>query len=99
MKRSFCASGRGYVPSYSIGFCVAKTVKCWGERVRVAVDRHAPFLHRLEQGGLGLGRRAIDFISEQKRGEDRAFDERELVLLHVEDARPVMSAGIKSGVN
>ena len=34
-KRSNWASGRGYVPSYSIGFCVAKVVKtglkgcCW----------------------------------------------------------------------
>ena len=25
MKRSSCASGSGYVPSYSIGFCVAIT--------------------------------------------------------------------------
>src|SRR5256885_2187989 len=25
MKRSFCASGKGYVPSCSIGFCVART--------------------------------------------------------------------------
>ncbi len=25
MKRSSCASGSGYVPSSSIGFCVAKT--------------------------------------------------------------------------
>ena len=25
MKRSSCASGSGYVPSYSIGFCVAST--------------------------------------------------------------------------
>ncbi len=25
MKRSTCASGSGYVPSCSIGFCVAKT--------------------------------------------------------------------------
>ena len=25
MKRSTCASGSGYVPSYSTGFCVAKT--------------------------------------------------------------------------
>ncbi len=26
MKRSSCASGSGYVPSYSIGFCVAITM-------------------------------------------------------------------------
>jgi hypothetical protein len=25
VKRSSCASGSGYVPSYSIGFCVART--------------------------------------------------------------------------
>ncbi len=27
MKRSSCASGSGYVPSYSIGFCVATIMK------------------------------------------------------------------------
>ena len=27
MNRSRCASGRGYVPSISIGFCVATTIK------------------------------------------------------------------------
>ena len=26
MNRSTCASGSGYVPSYSTGFCVAKTM-------------------------------------------------------------------------
>ena len=32
MKRSSCASGSGYVPSCSIGFCVASTKNGWGSR-------------------------------------------------------------------
>ena len=33
------------------------------------------FLHRFEQRGLGLGRRAVDFVRENHVREDRAFDE------------------------
>ena len=57
------------------------------QRVRVAVDGYEPFLHRLQQRRLRLGRRAIDFVGEQKRGEDGAFDEREFVSLQVKDVR------------
>ena len=32
MNRSTCASGSGYVPSDSMGFCVAITRKGWGTR-------------------------------------------------------------------
>jgi hypothetical protein len=56
------------------------------ERVRLAIDRHAPFLHGLEQGGLGLGRCPIDFIGEKKSGEHRSRNEGEFVALQVEDA-------------
>ena len=49
------------------------------KRVGLAVDRHLPLLHRLEQRGLRLGGRAVDFIGEQERREDRPLDERELV--------------------
>ena len=35
-------------------------------------------LHRLEQGGLRLGRRAVDFVGENDVGEDRPLDELEL---------------------
>ena len=57
------------------------------KRMRVAVDRHPPLLHGLEQRGLRFRGGAVDFIGEQKGGEDRPFDEDELVLLHVENAR------------
>ena len=50
----------------------------------IAIDGHEPFLHRLEQRRLRLGRRAVDFVGEQERGEDRAFDECEFVSLQVE---------------
>ena len=53
----------------------------------VAIDAHLALLHRLEQGGLGLGGRAVDFIGEQEGGEDRPLDERKLVALEVENIR------------
>jgi len=40
-----------------------------------AADGDTAFLHGFEHGGLGLGRGAIDFVSEDHVGEDRAFDE------------------------
>lgn len=57
MKRSSCASGSGYVPSYSIGFCVAITMNGDFELVTFAFKVDLTFLHRLQQGRLGLGRR------------------------------------------
>ncbi len=75
MKRSFCASGSGYVPSYSIGFCVAKTVKFGGSAWVSRSMRHQALLHGLQQRRLRLGGRAIDFVGQQERGEHRALDE------------------------
>jgi hypothetical protein len=37
-------------------------------------------LHGFEQGGLGLGRGAVDLVGEQQVAEDRALDESELAL-------------------
>ena len=70
-KRSSCASGSGYVPSCSIGFCVASTMNGGVERMRRALDRHLAFLHHLEQRGLRLRRRAVDLVGEQQVGEHR----------------------------
>ena len=59
------------MPSNSTGFWVAMTKKSLGERVRAAVDRHLALLHRLEQRGLRLRRRAVDLVRHQHAGEDR----------------------------
>ena len=42
------------------------------ERIGGAEDRDLPLLHRLEHGGLGLGRGAVDFVAEHDVGENRA---------------------------
>ena len=78
MKRSSCASGSGYVPSCSMGFCVAMTKNGSGRRCVVLAGRHLAFLHRFEQSGLGFRRRAVDLVGEDDVGEDRAVDEAEL---------------------
>ena len=43
-----------------------------GQAVGVAVDGDGALLHRLQQGGLGLGRGAVDLVGEQQFAEDRA---------------------------
>ena len=39
---------------------------------------HLTLLHGLEQGCLGLGRRAVDFVGQQDAGKDRSLDKAEL---------------------
>ena len=77
MNRSSCASGSGYVPSCSIGFCVAIVKNGFGQRVGRLAGRHFAFLHGLQQRGLRLRRRAVDFVGQQDVREDRPFDEPE----------------------
>ena len=84
-KRSSCASGSGKVPSYSIGFSRRQDDEGLGQRVRHAVDGDLLLFHRLEQGGLGLGRGAVDLVGQDDLGHDRARPELELVGLLVED--------------
>ncbi len=37
-----------------------------------------PLLHRLEQGGLGLGRGSVDFVGQNKVGKNRSRHEAKL---------------------
>jgi hypothetical protein len=48
------------------------------QRVGVSEQGHLVFLHRLQHGGLSLGRGAVDFVGEHDVGDHRAFDELEL---------------------
>jgi hypothetical protein len=65
--------------------------------MRLAVDRHAAFLHRLEQRGLRLRRGAVDLVGEQQLGEDRPLGEGEARRLEVEEVRPQYVAGHQVG--
>jgi hypothetical protein len=60
-------------------------------------------LHRLEQRRLRLGRRAVDFVGEDDVGEDRpganTICRRPVVVSSWMMSVPVMSDGIRSGVN
>ena len=58
------------------------------ERVRLAAQRHAPFLHSLQQRRLRLGRGTVDLVGEQQLGEDRSLGQREARRLEVEQVRP-----------
>ena len=84
-KRSSCASGSGKVPSYSIGFSVARSRNGLGSRRVSAVRRHLLLGHRLEQRGLGLRHRAVDLVDEHDVREDRPGLELELPDLLVVD--------------
>ena len=73
------------MPSKSIGFWVAKTMKgggsWWGSPSIVA----RALLHRFEQRGLSLGWRSVDFVGKQNVDEDRALPQSEVVGLRIED--------------
>ena len=58
------------------------------EHVRRPVDGDLRLLHRLEEGGLGLRRGAVDLVDEQDVGEDRARPEAERAALAIEDVDP-----------
>jgi hypothetical protein len=56
-----------------------------GQLARLAVLRHLPLFHRLHQRALRFRRRAVDFVGEHDRVEDRAGMEPERARLGVED--------------
>ena len=58
-----------------------------GQRVALAVDGDAALLHRFQQGGLGLGGRAVDLVGQQDVAEDRARPEVERDGARIEDGR------------
>ena len=58
------------------------------EREGVLANRHLALLHRLEQGALGLLRRAVDFVRQDDVGEERPLLDAELRGARVEHARP-----------
>ena len=45
------------------------------QRIAHAGRRHLVLLHRFQERGLGLGRRAVDLVGEDHVGEDRPLDE------------------------
>ena len=74
------------------------------ELQRVAADGDGVLLHRLEQRRLRLRRGAVDFVRQDHLRKDRPLLEDELAPCPVAGSSwmisvPVMSAGIRSGVN
>ena len=87
-----------------MGFCVARTKKGSVEPVLSPRTVTWLLLHRLEQRRLGLGRRAVDLVGEHHVGEDRPLMNRKTrwpvsVILRTSTSVPVMSLGMRSGVN
>ncbi len=86
-KRSSCASGSGYVPSYSTGFWVATTKNGSASVQALAFDRHLALLHRFQQGCLGFGWRTVDLVGKQQLGEDRTLAQPKLTGVEIIDVR------------
>ena len=80
-KRSSWLSGRGYVPSNSIGFWVAMTKNGGASRCVSPVDRHPALLHRLQQGRLRCAGARLISSASTTLAEDRAGDGTELAGL------------------
>ena len=51
------------------------------------VDRDHPFLHGLKQRGLGLGRRPVNLVRQQKRSKNRPLDQGKPAILQIKDMR------------
>ena len=93
-------SGSGNVPSCSIGFSVASDEERLRQQTRVAVDRHLPLRHRLQQRRLRLRHRAVDLVDEQDVREDGPGPELELTRSSGRRSKsPVTSVGWRSGVH
>ena len=98
-KRSSCASGKGYVPSYSMGFSVAKTVKsgesgCVSPSIVTCRSSIASRSAACVFGGVRLisSARRTSVKTGPRRSENEAVETLKTFV-------PVMSEGIRSGVN
>ena len=67
-----------------------------GQAVGLALDRHLPLLHRLEERGLRPRRRAVDLVREQHVGEDDAGDEDLLAHADRVDCRSARTASCRA---
>ena len=63
------------------------------------LDGDAVFLHDFQQGGVRLGRRAVDLVGQQQLREDRAGTKRNSWVFMSKIGAPVMSEGMRSAVN
>src|SRR5229473_2098001 len=103
MKRSSCASGKGYVPSCSMGFCVAKTRNgsSNGYVRPPAVTRCSCMAWSSAAcvlGGVRLISSAKSTLAKTGPGTKRKA-RRPVVWSSSSTSVPVMSLGIRSGVN
>ena len=86
MKRSTCASGKGKSAFVLDGVLGRQHQEGLLHLVGDAVDGHLPFLHRLQQCGLRLGRGPVDLVGQDDLGEDGTGAKLELLVLLIEDA-------------
>ncbi len=58
----------------------------FGQSIRLATDRDFMLLHGFEQGGLGLGWRAVDFVRQEELCKDRPALEDQLAMAGLGDS-------------
>jgi hypothetical protein len=76
---------------------VAITKNGAGQGPRLALDRDLLFLHGFEQGALGLGAGAVDFVGQQHLGKHRAGVEHKGFLAALVDRHAGQVAGHQVG--
>ena len=79
MKRSNCASGRGYVPLLFHGVLRGHHDKRLGQLDGAVAHRHLVLLHRFQQGRLRLGRGTVDLVGQDEVSYHRSVLEHQLV--------------------
>ena len=96
-NRSSCASGSGYVPSCSIGFCVASTKNGSGRTWRWPPAVTCRSCIASSKRGLGFGRCPVDLVGQDQVGEDRTRNEPQLARAAVPILVEHLGAGDVAG--
>ena len=87
MKRSTCASGKRVGPFLLDGILGGEHEKRLFQGIGRVADRDLALLHRLEQGALHLGGRAVDLVGQEQVREDGSLLGDEDAFLLVVDQR------------
>ena len=99
MKRSSCASGRGYVPSYSMGFCVAMIMKGGGMRcATLSMVAWPSSMHSSRLACVFGEARLISSASTTLANTGPAWNSKRMFCWS-NTLTPVTSLGSRSGVN
>src|SRR6185437_1670408 len=99
VKRSSCASGSGYVPSYSIGFCVAMTMKGVSSRYVTPSTVTCRSSMHSSSAACVLGEARLTSSTRRRFANTGPGRNSNSLVCWLKTLTPVTSDGRRSGVN